>query len=240
MKVMRAELMKVRWLPILGVVAVAPVLALLMRGKPLNADGFKAYYMGVVVVYGWIFYPIVSGVLAALICRTEHLTGGWKQLLAQPVRRTHVYIAKYLVIAGLLALCQLLVLGGLVAVSTWGGIGDIEWRTAVLGLFGGWVAVLPLAALQLWASTRWRTFGGPLALNVALTFPAIFSVQSEEFAPWYPWGQPVCGMMAPFSVNAGEQWIAFSAETFLVVILGGFLLWFFTGMAHFAVGDVVD
>ena len=239
LRVMRAELMKMRWPLTLLIVSVAPVLALIMRGKPVGAEGFKVYYMGVVLVYGWVFYPIVSGVLAALVCRTEHLNGGWKQLLALPVRRGHVYMAKLLIVAALLLLSQALVLTGMWAMSVWGGVGVIPWKPVLLGLLGGWLAVLPLAALQMWASTRWRAFGGPLALNVVLTFPAIFAVQSDMFSPWYPWGLPVVGMMSSFTDTAAERWIAFSPVTFLVVIVGGFALWFIGGLTHFAYGDVV-
>jgi len=238
-KMMRAETMKVRWPLTLTITAVAPVLALVMRGIPAGQEGFKAYYMGVVVVYGWIFYPIVSGVLAALVCRAEHLNGGWKQLLALPVRRAHVYVAKYLIVAGLLALSQLIVLAGMWAVATFGHVGAIPWTQTSLGLLAGWVAVLPLAALQLWASTRWRAFGAPLALNVVLTFPAIFAVQSPRFDEWYPWGLPVVGMMSSFADKVTNRWIAFDARTFLIVIVGGFALWFLGGIVHFSRGDVV-
>lgn len=238
--VLRAEVMKTSWPLTLLILAIAPALALLMRGVPTGQDGFKAYYMGVVAVYGWIFYPIVSGILAALICRTEHLSGGWKQLLALPVRRTHVYVAKYVIVASLLGISQLVVLGGMWAVSLWADIGAIPWSQTLLGLLGGWVAVLPLAALQLWASTRWRAFGGPLALNVVLTFPAIFAVQSDKFDKWYPWGLPVVGMMGSFSDKVTDQWIAFSPATFVIVIAGGFVLWFGAGLMHFVRGDVVS
>lgn len=228
-----------RWPLMLLVIAAGPGLALLMTSSPKAAAGFQGYYMGVVTVYGWIFYPIVSGVLAALVCRTEHLNGGWKQLLALPVRRRDVYTAKYAIVAALLAVSQLLVLAELFAVSRSAGFTDVPWASVGLGLLGGWVAVLPLAALQMWASTRWRTFGGPLALNVVLTFPAIFAVQSERFAPWYPWGLPVVGMMNPFAGKAGENWFAFAPATFIIVIVGGFALWFIGGLVHFTRGDVV-
>lgn len=238
-KVLRAELMKMRWPLTMLVLAVGPGLALLLTGSPKAAAGFQGYYMGVVTVYGWIFYPIVSGVFAALICRTEHLNGGWKQLLALPVRRRDVYTAKYAIVAALLAVSQLLVLAELFAVSRSVGFADVPWASVGLGLLGGWVAVLPLAALQMWASTRWRTFGGPLALNVVLTFPAIFAVQSERFAPWYPWGLPVVGMMEPFAGKSGEHWFAFAPATLLIVIVGGLALWFTGGLVHFTRGDVV-
>ncbi len=236
---MRAELMKVRWPLTLLIVLAAPALALLMRGIPSGQQGFKDYYMGIVVVYGWIFYPIVSGVLAALVCRTEHADGGWKQLLALPVRRWHVYVAKYAIVAALLALSQLIVLVGMWAVVTFSHYSTVPWGETLMGMFSGWVAVLPLAALQLWASTRWRAFGGPLALNVVLTFPAIFAVQSEQFDTWYPWGLPVVGMMSSFSDIVTQQWIAFDAKAFFIVIVGGFVLWFAAGLTHFVKGDVV-
>lgn len=238
-KVLRAELMKVRWPLTLLVLVVGPALALLTNGRSTTGGAFQQYYMGVVVVYGWIFYPILSGVLTALICRTEHLSGGWKQLLALPVRRRDVYIAKYGIVAALLGFSQLIVLAELWVMSRYFGFSDVPWATAMLGLLAGWVAVLPLAALQMWASTRWRTFGGPLALNVVLTFPAIFAVQSERFSPWYPWGLPVVGMMGPFSDNASQGWLAFAPATFLVVIGGGFVVWLVCGLTHFVRGDVV-
>jgi len=238
-KVLRAELMKMRWPMMILVLAVGPGLALLMTSSPSRGAGFESYYMGVVTIYGWIFYPIVSGIFAALICRAEHLNGGWKQLLALPVRRRDVYTAKYAIVSVLLGVSQLLVLAELYAVSRHAGFADVPWASVGLGLLGGWIAVLPLAALQMWASTRWRTFGGPLALNVVLTFPAIFAVQSERFAPWYPWGLPVVGMMDPFAGKAGEGWIAFAPATLLIVIVGGFALWFIGGLVHFTRGDVV-
>lgn len=237
-RVFRAELMKMRWPLTLMVLLVAPVLALL-GVRSVGEMGFRGYYMSVIVMYGWIFYPILSGILSALVCRTEHMNGGWKQLLALPVRRRDVYLAKYLIVAGLLALSQLIVLAEIFAVSRSAGFAHVPWGSAMLGLLGGWVAVLPLAVLQMWASTRWRTFGGPLALNVVLTFPAIFAVQSQTFSPWYPWGLPVVGMMGPFAGKAGDGWLAFSPATFLIVIVGGFALWFIGGLTHFVRGDVV-
>ena len=238
-RVLHAELMKVRWPLTLLIVAVAPALALLMRGIPSGQEGFEAYYMGVVVVYGWIFYPIVSGVMAALVCRTEHANGGWKQLLALPVRRANVYVAKYLIVVALLALSQVIVVAGMWAVVTMSHYSAVPWADTLMGMFSGWVAVLPLAALQLWASTRWRAFGGPLALNVVLTFPAIFAVQSEQFDTWYPWGLPVVGMMSSFSEIVSNQWVAFDSRTLFIVIVGGFVLWFAAGLTHFVRGDVV-
>lgn len=236
MRVLRVEVMKVRWPLTLAILAVAPILSLLMSGSPAIGQEFESYYLNSVMVYGWLFYPIVAGILAALVCRTEHLNGGWKQLLVLPVRRAHVYAAKYVVVAVLLLVSQVLIGGCVVAgMAMAGRVGDVLWRDLGIGLLNGWIAVLPLAALQMWASVKWKAFGGPLALNVTLTVPALFAVQSDKYGPWYPWGQPILAMMA--AVN-DDRALTVSVQTLVYVIIGGFVVWFFGGLIAFVRGDV--
>jgi hypothetical protein len=56
---------------------------------------------------------MLAGILASLCCRNEHLSGGRKQLLALPVKRSNVYIAKFHYVLLFLALSQILVLIGI-------------------------------------------------------------------------------------------------------------------------------
>ena len=103
------------------------------------------------LTYALLFLPLITGVLASAICRYEHQAGGWKQLLALPVTRGKVFIAKYVLIMLLVLVMQLLYFG---AVYTVGMVKDytdpfpmeIVWKS----IFGGWVATFPLVALQLW------------------------------------------------------------------------------------------
>ena len=59
--------------------------------------------------YFWCF--------TSLICRYEHQSGGWKQLLALPVTRGKVFVAKYILIMLLVLAMQILYLGSVFAVG---------------------------------------------------------------------------------------------------------------------------
>lgn len=242
LRVLTAELKKVQGLLLLGLVFAGPVMASLLgetRGRTGPGIGeWESAYMGAVIRFGWLFYPLLAGVFAALVCRSEHVAGGWKQLLSLPVPRSHVFLAKYVLVAALLLLTNLV----FVALFVGQGLlehlqGPIPWGTLGRSIAGGWLAVLPLAALQLSVSTRWRSFGAALALNVCLTLPAIFAAQSEQVGPWYPWAQPVLAMM-PKVGEAGERLLNVEPMTLWVVIVGGFIVVMTAGLATFVRSDV--
>jgi hypothetical protein len=105
-------------------------------------------------------------------------------------------------------------------------------------VLAGWIAVLPLAAVQLWASSRWKSFGASLALNVVLTLPAIFAAQSHEIGPWYPWAQPVLAMSGMGPTSAEDIALGVSMTTLWVVIVGGLVVALLGGMLTFARADI--
>lgn len=191
-------------------------------------------YAMFVLNYAMLFLPILVGLYTAMICRFEHQSGGWKQWLALPVSRSAVYLSKGLLVLGLLLVGQVMLLvlmlaGGLVL----GVEGDIPWGRLLNGLFYGWVATWPLAALQLWVSTVWKSLAAPLALNVIFTLPAVAIANSATYGPWYPWAQPLLAMMPM------EQAISdFSQLNFWVIVVGGFVLLTAAGWRHFVRRDV--
>ena len=183
------------------------------------------------LTYALLFLPLITGVLAGLVCRYEHQAGGWKQLLALPVTRGKVFIAKYLLIMLLVLLMQLLYLG---AVYTVGMIQDytvpfpmeIVWKSA----FGGWVASFPLVALQLWLSVMWKSFAAPFAVNVVFTLPSILAINSKTFGPYYPWAQPFSMMY----IGGNTEDVFFVPWDQLLTVVGGsFVLFFLCGYLYF-------
>ncbi|GAA3318824.1 hypothetical protein GCM10020331_023200 [Ectobacillus funiculus] len=117
----------------------------------LSGSKWLASLLAMSVTHSLLLLPLIIGVLASFICRYEHLHGGWKQLLSLPVRREHVYLAKFIMIAVLIAVNQLLFRNQL----------DPSWSSEriyrpdsagspveELG-WGGWISTLPLAALLL-------------------------------------------------------------------------------------------
>lgn len=190
------------WFPII----LAPLLAIAIgfmgasHGSLLhrvNSNPWRSYYFIVVAAYSLLLLPLLTGVLCSLMCRFDHLSGGWKQILAFPIPRAIVYIVKFLYVLTFLAIAQILTMFGVIAtgvtvlhIST-----TVPWNLLCRSILGGWLACIPLIALQLWVSTWWKSFGAPFALNVILTIPAVAVAHSARFGPVYPWAQPMLAMI---------------------------------------------
>ncbi|MHB8925501.1 MAG: ABC transporter permease [Coriobacteriia bacterium] len=242
LRILKVELMKLQWWLVGGLVIVGPALAVLLGSAPgatvPDADRWSIAYSMATIRYAWLFYPLLAGVFAALICRAEHVGGGWKQMLALPVPRSRLYLAKLAVLAAILAATNL-TFGALVVVrGAFDHLGStIPWQMIGMSLLSGWVAVLPLAAVQLWVSTRWRSFGAALALNVCFTLPAIFAAQSAEFGPWYPWAQPMLAMTPIVTQTVNDATLNVSPATLWIVIIGGLAVALAGGLLTFVRAD---
>lgn len=233
-KILRSELLKLRKSSIWLLVFVSPALAAMIGfGESTEAPHewlLTLSYM--VFVHGLLFLPLLTGVFSAFVCRYEHTGGGWKQLLAMPVSRGKVYLAKFLIVAGLLLTTQLLFAAGFIFAGIAKGYEpSIPWEMIGTSILGGLVACLPLAALQLFVSAAWSSFAAPLAINVIFTLPNILVVNSEDFGPYYPWAQPFLAMMPAAENKFGA--LNVSLETLLFVIAGSFLLFFASGFTYF-------
>lgn len=237
----RAELIKAQW-PLLGFLVVGGgLVAVLMSsdGSIASLGQREGAYQAAVMQYAWLFYPLLAGVFAALICRVEHAGGGWKQTFSLPVSRGRVYLAKYLLLAMLLAVTSVVFALGFVGLGMLRGFTEVvPWAVIARSVAAGWVAVLPLAAMQLWISSRWKSFGAALALNVCFTLPAIFAAQSSEFGPWYPWAQPLLAMLPARAEISASGPLSIAPETFWLVIVGGFAVALVGGLLTIARADV--
>ncbi|MEF3311586.1 ABC transporter permease [Paenibacillus sp. GYB004] len=233
--VLRSEWLKMRKSNIWLLVFVSPLLASLIGiGESSGEAGpqWEYTYAMMSMLHAMLFLPLLTGVFAAFVCRYEHAGGGWKQLLALPVSRTSLYMAKFTIVLALLAVTQLLFVAGLLIVGKIKGFeAAIPWELILRGVFGGWVAAVPLAALQLAVSVAWASFAAPLALNVIFTLPNMLVAQSEQYGPYYPWAQPMLSMLLPPEGGFG----AFNVplETLVFVIAGSFALFFAAGLSYF-------
>lgn len=236
-KTFRVEIYKFCKGKIWPILLISPLLCGLMayfysQAEWAEDSGWLDIYGNMVAMHGMYLLPLLTGLVVAMICRYEHLHGGWKQYLAQPVRRWQVYVVKFILAAGAIAVVQMLIFAALFGAGTLAGMeGSIPVDPIVTSLFGGWLATFPLLALQLWVTTAWSSFAAPMALNVIFTMPAVLIVASEQFGPYYPWAQPLLAMAVP---SEGMDDLTFlSTETLLIVVLGGFLAFFVGGLSFF-------
>lgn len=234
-KILRVEFLKLRKSSIWLLIFVSPVLASLAGfGQTLEDISYKwEMTLGAMVfIHALLFLPLLTGVFSAFVCRFEHVGGGWKQLVSMPVSRSNVYLAKFIIVVGLLFVTQLLFLGGLLLVGQLKGFEEaIPWKVIFISIVGGWIACMPLAALQLFVSTAWSSFAAPLAINVIFTLPNMLVINSAKYGPYYPWGQPFLLMMPGSTEGFGA--LNVPLETLMIVILGSFILFFLSGFTYF-------
>jgi hypothetical protein len=233
--ILSSELLKMSKSRLWLILICSPILACLIgifASLPAGPKAWPIMIASMVMLHGIFILPIITGVLSAFICRYEHTGGGWKQLLTLPVSRTAVYFAKLSIVAGLLAFCQLLMLGAfLISGGFHGLLEHIPWGMIATSLIGGWVASLPLATLQLGVSLSWTSFAAPLAINVSFTIPNMLVVNSSTIAPFYPWAQPLLAMMPLGSRDFGA--FNLPLESLMITVLGSFLLFMIIGLIHF-------
>lgn len=235
--IIQSEWFKLRKSKIIWIILVGPLIGFATGLKtPILDDDVKvnAWYQILLymnLTYALLLLPLISGVLATLICRYEHQAGGWKQLLALPVTRGQVFVAKYIVLTLLILIIQLLYLCAIFAVGSIRGFSDpfplgIVWKS----ILGGWVATLPLVAFQLWMSILFSSFAAPFAINVIFTLPSILAINSEHFGPYYLWAQPFSMMYISGNMN---DVFFIPWQQLIMVVGGGFILLFFGGYFYF-------
>lgn len=94
---LRTEWFKLWKTNIMPFILLAPAIVLAIAWNvDVDAEeliGYKYLYaaMNANLAYAVLFLPLMTGVLATLICRYEHQAGGWKQLFALPTTRGSVY-----------------------------------------------------------------------------------------------------------------------------------------------------
>lgn len=234
---MQAEWYKLRKTNILPILLTGPFVGIII-GLFSNTDmlqGSVNQWSGILLMmnltYALLFLPLITGILAGILCRYEHQAGGWKQLLSLPVSREQVFVTKYFLLMFLILAIQLLYFTSIIGVGIARGFTDsfpmeIVWKS----ILGGWIATFPLAALQLWMSTMFKSFAASFSVNVIFTLPAILAINSEKFGPYYPWAQPFSMMYV-----GGDTTDVFfiPLEQLLMVVGGSFLVFFIGGFVYF-------
>ncbi|MBE1557152.1 ABC transporter permease [Sporosarcina limicola] len=237
-RLFRSEFLKLRKSSIWLLIFVSPILSLLLGLSELSEIEELGQHqwtatLGIMTIsHAILFLPLLTGIFSSFICRYEHVGGGWKQLLSLPVSRRNVYLVKILIVSLLIAVTQILFITGLFFIGWMKGYpADIPWGTISTSVIGGWIACLPLIALQMFVSVAWSSFAAPLAVNVIFTIPNMMIVNSESFVPYYPWAQPFLMMMPNSSDSFGA--LNVSSETLFIVIFGSLILFLGSGLVYF-------
>jgi len=163
-------------------------------------------------------------ILTSMMASIENQTNAWKQWLALPVRRTMVYLSKYLITSCLLFLSSVILAVGTTLYGITLGLGDqIPWMKIMQISFFPWLASQALIAFHLWIAVTNNNQGITVSIGV---IGVIMSYMSFFLPDWFMWKWP----------SLVNEW----DNPFINVVLGisfGLML-FVAGMFHFCRKDV--
>lgn len=185
----------------------------------------------VALFMGPFVLPILVGIYAALVCRSEHVGGGWKQLLALPIKHSDIFLGKFLTVVKMIVITMLILLIVFIGFGYVKGVeGNLPVMTIFVFMIRGIIACLPLILLQLIISIKARTFGIPLAVSIIFTLPAII-VASTPLGQFYPWTQPMLAM-SPEDESPIQSYFLF-----YTLVIGSFIVLLIYGLRSFAKRD---
>jgi hypothetical protein len=203
---LHAESLKLKRTLAFRMIFVGPLLVTLLQffaalnqGQRIAAD-FKFWevvFRNSLTVWTIFMLPLFITLETALLAGIEHSEKQWKHLLALPVPRYTIFVAKLLVtlmlaLVSTVVLCVLLVGTGyvLVALRPEFGVGNSpNYRWLLQHTLTLWLAAWLIIALHTWISIRWSSFTVALGTGVAGTFFALFAT-SARFGKFYPWLLP--------------------------------------------------
>ncbi len=173
------------------IVALLAMVMLMNREQPVSWPTFIA---NVSALWSFFMLPMTVTALTLLIAQLEHGPRFWNHLLALPVPRWRIFLAKaavvVLLIAGMSALLVVLMpLAGsaaelLASGTQLTGRYDLGATAELVGtMFAGSILLI---SIQLWIALRFRHFVPPLAVGIGGTFVAVAATGSKQGA-YFPW-----------------------------------------------------
>ena len=202
LNVLRVETAKLnRSLALLLCVAAPTFVALLSFLMLLDAKGPAPWEMFLVrgsAFWAFFMLPMTVTALTVLVAQLEHAPRAWNYVLALPVPRWRIFLAKAVVVFGLVAamsagLLALMLLAGVVGEAikpgdVLKGAPSVRQAGETLGLM--FAGALLLIVIQLWTALRFRSFVPPLVLGIGGTFVAVAATAAKQGA-FFPWLIPV-------------------------------------------------
>ncbi|MDN4495537.1 ABC transporter permease [Ureibacillus aquaedulcis] len=206
LNLVKIEILKLRNSNIEWLLLISVVLSLIIGFLPIfgtNPTDFSNIVQ-MIMAYSSLFLPLITGVLATLLCYFEHQNGGWRKLASLPIKKYQIYLSKYLILLGLIFIFQFCFLLSMLAVSIINGvIRDVPIQAYIYTCVIGWVSCISLAAFQLALSMYFKSFATPTIINVFLTFPALLIANTEILSVIYPWSHPMISMLQTFIQTIG-------------------------------------
>lgn len=187
-------------------------------------QGPGGVYAGFAVMYLFLSFVFLLGItlLASMMAGTEHETRAWKQLLAMPVPKGSIYLAKFLWIFLLQLGTVVITIVGMSVIWMLYTSDPIPWKIMILQPLFVCLSSVPMIAIQLWLSTVFANQALPLALGIFGSVSSLFLARSSSpLIHLLPWSYPA--LSSPL-IPGHMQWVGISLGVGLILLLLGTLL----------------
>lgn len=166
-----AELLKLKRSLAWPVVVLLPIILVLAGAATQLArgtqpeNGWDTVWLQSVGFYGLFPLAIGIAILGSLVWRVEHRGSNWNALMSSPIPTLRLVVAKTVVVAGLTALMQVVVVLAVIAIGklAFGLPGMLPAQYLGIGMLL-MLATVPTAALQSALSLFLRSFAAPVAI----------------------------------------------------------------------------
>ncbi|MDX2151778.1 MAG: ABC transporter permease [Bryobacteraceae bacterium] len=153
-------------------------------------------------MWGVLMLPLFITLETSLLAGLEHAEKHWRHLLSLAIDPAWFYLAKLVVVLGMVAAAQ-----AVVASLTIGA--GLLLRTLKPGLqfpdpipfelvFGSslrlYLSALLIVAIHHWVSLRWPSYAFSLGFGMCAMVAGFLIMQSPRYAPWFPWTYPVLNL----------------------------------------------
>jgi len=215
LRVLSAEWLKIRRRMILFLTVLGPVgvLGLQAVNYGLRYDYLTKQYaedlwgalIGNVTMLAAPTLFIGLAIITSMTAGLEHQTSAWKQTLALPVGRAHVFLGKLLLnVLLLLGSCTLLAVGTIGFGALLGyAVPELPAGELLQWVYYPCLAAMPFFALQAWLSIMMHNQAVPLTVGIVGTIGSMFGTQFGDWMP-YKWVSLTNAANEPlYSVAAG-------------------------------------
>lgn len=241
-KILNIEVRKLKSSGMLWVVFGIPFLLALQnlllstRFFTQKDPGWTTVLFGQLGLFAIFLFPGIIAVVMAAMMRVEHKGNGWKYLFSLPVKRSQVFIVKFLLGAGLIFIHLMLMSVTNLLVGLLIGIpGPVPYATFLVNPLFAFLYTVPIMALQFLLGLIFTQPLIPIGIGVGLGMPAILMANSVKYWIYYPWTYPIVTLFHDtFEKLVTQQMVLFAVSGTLFAAL------FTGGLIYFKQRDIIS
>ena len=171
--------------------------------REILTNEWQSLWTQVSLFYGDLFLAVLLSIYAAYAWRLEHLNHNWNTLMTASVPVRNIFWSKFLVIAGLSFVTQVLFFALYLAAGFYFGFQSPVPPDVIRWFLCAWIGSLPVAAMQLFFAMRIRSFAVPVGIGFACSVVG-FLLAAKGWWACFPNALVIAGMGAVSQEALGQ------------------------------------